>query len=176
MVMPDEDFPVEVIKEFLTRYAFAAEFVTGKAVLDVACGSGYGSSYLFNKGARMSVGGDMSAEAVEAARKFYKSQGTEFVVLDATSLPFADNSFDMIVSMETIEHLEKYEDYLSECKRVLKGGGVFICSTPNKGLDVPPEIRKLEPYHVHGFSLEELEELFPQFFTEIKLYGLVCDN
>jgi 2-polyprenyl-3-methyl-5-hydroxy-6-metoxy-1,4-benzoquinol methylase len=170
-VLPDEEFPVEVIRDFFARYAFAAEWVEDKVVLDVACGSGYGSRYLFDKGARAVVGGDISVKAIEAAQKSHAKEGVEFCVLDATRLPFADDSFDAITSMETIEHLEQYRDFLRECKRVLKKRGVLICSTPNKGPDIHPLIRKLEPYHVHGFSLVELQELLSQSFTETQLYG-----
>jgi len=72
--------------------------------------------------------------------------------------------------METIEHLEHYQDYLNECKRVLKKGGLFICSTPNKGLGIPG-IPKIYPAHVHEFYLEEFQEALSQFFTKINLYG-----
>jgi len=154
----------------LARYAFAAEFVKDKAVLDVACSWGYGSKYLFDKGARAVIGGDISAEAVECAQTFWRRRGTGFVVLDAARLPFADNSFDAVVSMETIEHLEQYQDYLAECKRVLKKGGAFICSTPNKGLGVPGA-PKIHPHHIHEFYPEEFQELLSQFFVETQLYG-----
>jgi len=145
---PNEKINLGAFQIHLARYAFAAEFVKGKVVLDVACGWGYGSRFLFDKGARIVVGGDISAEAVECAQTFWRRQGTEFIVLDATRLPFADNSFDAIVSMETIEHLEQYKDFLSECNRVLEKGGVFICSTPNKGLGIPG-IPKIHPHHIH---------------------------
>jgi ubiquinone/menaquinone biosynthesis C-methylase UbiE len=160
----------EVVQYYLGIYAFAAEFVKGKVVLDVACGAGYGSSYLFSKGARAVIGGDITAEAIEAAQKFYGGEGVEFRVLDATRLPFADESFDVVTSMETIEHLEQYRDYLNECKRVLKEGGVFVCSTPNKGHGIP-EIKEFSPFHVHEFYAEEFKELLSQFFTGTQLYG-----
>lgn len=170
MMLPNSNVTLEDLQSHLSRYEFAAGFVRGKVVLDIACGSGYGSSYLFDKGARIVVSGDISAEAIEAARSFYGRQGIEFLVLDATRLPFADNSFEAIVSMETIEHLEQYQDYQSECKRVLKGGGLFICSTPNKGHGIP-EIKEFSPYHVHEFYIEEFQDLLSQFFVEIQLYG-----
>lgn len=175
MIMPDQEFTFDCFEQHLDRYAFAAEFVTGKIVLDVACGPGYGSHYLFSEGAAMVVGGDIYIKAIEAARKFYSKPGVEFLVLDATRLPFTDNSFNVIVSMETIEHLEQYKDYLSECKRVLKEGGIFICSTPYKGRDIPDVIKGLAPYHAHEFSsLEEFQGQVSQFFTETKVYGQGC--
>ncbi|MFC1943691.1 class I SAM-dependent methyltransferase [Chloroflexota bacterium] len=170
MLMPDNEIPFEALQSFLARLAFAAEFVTGKSVLDVACGSGYGSSFLFDKGAKLVVGGDISAEAIEVARRSHGRQGIAFLLLDSTKLPFSDNSFDAIISMDTIEHLEQYELYLSECKRVLKEGGVFICSTAYRGYGVPG-ITKVSPFHVHEFYPEELQGLMSRFLTEVKLYG-----
>jgi 2-polyprenyl-3-methyl-5-hydroxy-6-metoxy-1,4-benzoquinol methylase len=170
MMMPDKSVTLEDLQNHLSRYEFAVGFVRSKVILDVACGSGYGSSYLFDKGAGIVVSGDMSVEAIEAAHSFYGKQGIEFLILDATSLPSANNSFGAIVSMETIEHLRQYQDYLSECKRVLKEGGLFICSTPNKGRGIP-EIKEFSPYHVHEFYIEEFQELLPHFLTEIQLYG-----
>jgi len=160
----------KVIQYYLGIYAFAAELVKGKVVLDVACGAGYGSSYLFDKGAKEVVGGDITVEAIEAAQKFYGREGVEFRVLDATKLPFADESFDAITSMETIEHLEQYRDYLSECKRVLKKGGIFICSTPNKGHGIS-EVKEFSPFHVHEFYVEEFKDLLSEFFTGTQFYG-----
>lgn len=170
MILPDKNVTLEDLQSHLSRYEFASELVKDKAVLDVACGSGYGSAYLSNKGAQKIVSGDISAKAIEAAQVCYKKEGIEFFVLDATRLPFADNSFEAIVSMETIEHLEQYHDYLRECKRVLKEDGLFICSTPNKGHGIP-EIKEFSPYHVHEFYIDELQDLLLQFFTGIQLYG-----
>jgi ubiquinone/menaquinone biosynthesis C-methylase UbiE len=168
-MMPHRQIDLWTIQDHLARYAFAADFVEDKAVLDVACGCGYGSAHLFDKGAKMVVGGDIYVPAIEAARKFYMKPGVEFLVLDATKLPFADNSFEVVVSMETIEHLEQYRDYLRECRRVLKPGGIFICSTPNRyspfGLASPGSV------HFYEFSKEEFQTLLSQFFKEVELYG-----
>ena len=171
MIMPGVETGFESLRSHIARYAFAAKFVKGKTVLDIACGSGYGSNYLLGRGAKSVVGGDISASAIECAQRFYSRQGVKFVHLDATQrLPFADNSFEVIVSMETIEHLKQYERFLTECKRVLKENGDFICSTPNKGHGIP-EIEKFSAYHDHEFYVEEFQELLSRFFGEVQLYG-----
>lgn len=167
---PNDKINLTEFQSHLARYAFAAGFVNGKLVLDVACIWGYGSRFLYDKGAKAVVGGDISTEAIKCAHKFWRRQGTEFVLLDATKLPFADNSFEAIVSLETIEHLSQYEDFLSECKRVLKEGGEFICSTPNKGFGISG-ILKTYPSHIHEFHLEEFQGLLSRFFIEVRLYG-----
>lgn len=168
-IMPQSRLDLETVRDHLARYAFAADFAKDRYVLDMACGSGYGSALLSDKGARMVVGGDMSIEAIEVAKKLYGRPKVEFILLDATNLPFNSNSFDVIASMETIEHLEQYRDYLIECKRILKPGGVFICSTPNRGHGIHG-LKSFGPDHIHEFYIDELEGLLSQYFNEVELY------
>ncbi len=165
-MIPDERISAFWLKQHIGRYVFAAQFVNG-CVLDIACGTGYGSSYLINKGATPVVGADYSEEAIEYARRHYSKDGLHFLRLDAQQLPFRGKSFDVIVSLETIEHLERYEDFLRDCKRVLKGDGIFICSTPN----AKASFGSRDPYHFREFSVEELYELIARYFAEVKLYG-----
>jgi 2-polyprenyl-3-methyl-5-hydroxy-6-metoxy-1,4-benzoquinol methylase len=84
----------------LNRYRFVSGFVKDKLCLDAGCGVGYDSAYLARKGAKKVVGGDKSEDALSYARN---TAELEFKLLDATSLPFADNSFDVVVSFEVIE-------------------------------------------------------------------------
>ncbi len=166
-MIPDERGSAFWLRLHVGRYVFAAQFVEGKAVLDIACGNGYGSRYLINKGAKKVVGGDNSEEAIEYARHHYQKDGLHFLRLDAQEMLFRDNSFDVAVSLETIEHLERYEDFLKECRRVLKDDGIFICSTPNRKVTFGSR----DPYHFKEFSVEEFYELIARYFAEVKLYG-----
>jgi ubiquinone/menaquinone biosynthesis C-methylase UbiE len=168
--MPYEDMSLGDFQLCITRYNLAAKFNKGKIVLNVACGSGYGSNYLLDKGARMVVSGDISAETVRYGRRFYQREAIQFAILDASRLPFADNSFDTIVSLETIEHVKQYEQFLNEFRRVLKDGGEFICSTPNKGFGIP--YVKPTKYHTQEFTVEEFRSLLSRFFKEIQLLGM----
>ena len=165
-MLPEQKVDLRGLQYDIGKYAFAAEFVKDKAVLDIACGCGYGSSFLSDKGARIVVGGDISAEAVDAGRRSFGRQGLDFFLLNVTMLPFADNSLDVVISMETIEHLERPEELLTECKRVLKEGGVFICSTPCMNY---PTITGA--YHVHEFTQDEFRNILPRFFNSAQFYG-----
>ena len=69
--MIDKDTLFASLQFILAKYSFAAGYVKDKVVLDVACGAGYGSRYLFDKGAKTVVGGDISPEAIKAARTLY---------------------------------------------------------------------------------------------------------
>jgi len=159
------------------RYAFAGQFVKNKTVLDIACGAGYGSSYLLSKGAKIVTGGDISEETIEYAKARYRKDNLNFLPLDAQQrLPFADSSFDVVVSTETIEHLENHENFLAECRRVMKSGGTFICSTPNKEampLNPTNPEKPSNPYHVKEYSVNEFQQLFSKYFKNVDLYGYI---
>jgi len=137
----------------IARYTFAGQWVSGKTVLEIGCENGYGASYLLSKGAKKVIGGDISEKAIEYARGHYQRDGLHFMLLDAQKLQFADSSFDVVVAFEIIEHLDKYTDFLDECKRVLKDGGTFICSTPNKDVISPNSEKPWFPDHTKEFGI-----------------------
>ena len=155
----------------MSRYAFAVKYVKNKVVLDVACGTGYGTRYLFTKGAKQIVGADISQEALKIIESQPRQNGLHFLCCDATKLPFSNSSSDVVVSLETIEHLKDPKIFLTECKRVLKQGGLLILSTPNKEV-VSPFFRKpLNRFHLQEFSPEELQKMTSQLFSNVDLYA-----
>jgi len=161
--LPDAVTSVSDLSAHKHRYIFASAFVQNKVVLDCACGIGYGSNYLKGK-ASLVIGGDISREAIKSAKSLYRQEGLSFLQLDATKLPFGDNFFDVIVSVETIEHLENYNSFLSECARVLKRGGTFICTTPNRYRLIFPFKKPLWPFHTQEFTVREFRNLVRLFF------------
>ncbi len=76
-------------------------------------------------------GVDASAEAVELARA---ATSGSFSVAHVPPLPFTDDSFDGVVSFETIEHVEKDSEFVAEVRRVLKPDSPLLISTPNRAL------------------------------------------
>lgn len=170
--------PYAIYQQHLNRYVFAGVFVKNKIVLDIACGTSYGAYYLLGKGAKYLVGIDISSDIINYATRKYAGVGKLcFIRADAISLPFPDSYADIIVSFEIIEHLEDQEEFLSECKRVLKSDGLFICSTPNKKVSSPytekPE-KPVNPYHVKEFYPNEFSDLLCRHFGNVNLYGQ-CD-
>ena len=114
----------EIWYEHLHRYVFALEFCKGKRVLDAACGEGYGTAVLASQ-AKSVTGVDISSEAINHASARYSDRpGVQFEVADCCDLPFEDNSFDLVVSFETIEHLEGQEKMLASFRRVLVDNGL----------------------------------------------------
>lgn len=161
--------PYRLLREHIVRYIFASRFVGDKTVLDIACGSGYGGSYLLSKGARTVIAGDVSKDAINQAIEFYKKDNLEFILLDATKMPISDNAFEIIVSFETIEHIPDYEKFLSECQRVLRHDGIFICSTPN--VIIPGTEKSVNPYHVNEFNVQQINEILHKYFSKVDLFG-----
>jgi len=161
----------------LAKYAFASTFVEGKGyVLDAGCSAGYGSSILSNAGPRRVVGADVDSKAVEHAKVRYNHQGLDFLCLDATNLPFPSDCLDVIVALEVIEHLPEPQQrrLLSECRRVLRNGGIIICSTPNRQVYTATRIDSLlnlNPSHVKELYMPEFYDLLRQYFADVTLFG-----
>src|SRR5258708_14124578 len=145
------------LQEHVARYRFARDLVKGK-ILDVACGTGYGTAML---GA---VGADLSIEALQYARRHRAA----YVAADGARLPFG-RRFDAVVSFETIEHVPDPSRFVAECARVLKPGGLFLVSTPNRELWSPRSPKPLQQHHIREFNRREFLEVLRPFRGE--LYG-----
>ena len=117
-MVPDEAH-ARVFWEHIERYRFAKEFVRGKRVLDIACGEGYGSAALVKAGAASVIGVDISPEICQHARDKY---GLDARMGDAQAIPLQDRSIDLVVSFETIEHVDSPDMFIAECARVLSPG------------------------------------------------------
>ncbi len=155
-----------VLDYHLARYRFASDYVKDKEVLDVACGNGYGSDYLFHWGkAKSVIGVDISEEAVKYASSHYGTRNLSFMVCDATRLQFDDESFDVVVSFETVEHIRDHEQFMLEVRRVLRPGGTLVISTPNKKY----ESRNL--FHVISFSPGDFKQFLGKVFKDFEMYG-----
>src|SRR6267143_674405 len=87
-----------LFREHEERYVFAGQHVSGKDVLDVACGTGVGTSFLRGAGARRVWGLDIDPDAIAFAKARYGD--CEFAESDATDLCLPDSSIDVVVSFE----------------------------------------------------------------------------
>jgi SAM-dependent methyltransferase len=160
----------EIWYEHWHRYHFAARLVAGRETMDVACGAGYGSALLARHATKV-VGADLSQSAIDHARATYGSiANLEFRRADCASLPFADSSFDAVVSFETIEHIEAQERFLDEVRRVLRPEGLFVLSSPNKR-EYTDQRGFSNAYHVRELYREELATLLATRFPHSTWFG-----
>lgn len=150
--------------EHLQRYNQTRDIVKGKVVLDIASGSGYGTK-IISKYAKKVYGVDVSYSAVDYARKNYSAENIEYMTGSGTNIPIGDKSVDVVTTFETIEHIDDYESFIKEIKRVLKTDGVAVISTPN---DL--EYGEGNHFHIHEFEHKELLALIKKYFKNTKSY------
>ena len=156
----------EIAVEHLARYSFAVSLAKGKKILDIACGEGYGSYHLSKVAAEV-VGVDINAETIAYAASKYIASNLRFAEGNAVQLPLPDQYFDVVVSFETIEHLEQQQQMLAEIKRVLTPGGILIISTPNKVHSEMQQHKNL--FHEKELTREEFADLLKDQFTQVHL-------
>jgi SAM-dependent methyltransferase len=105
-----------------------------KKVAEIGCGAGqftYSITRIFGNDIYIRAG-DISEHAIcIAKRQLSDSKRTEFMVLDAQNIPLPSQSFDLVVSLDVVEHLEKPEAFFSEARRLLSPNGLLLFSTPN---------------------------------------------
>lgn len=164
---------VRLRDEHVARYEFAELYCRDKTVMDIACGAGYGSDKL-SKTAKLVVGVDKSEEAINYANLNYKASNLQYIVDDATDLKKIDQiKFDVVVSFETIEHLDKQGriKFLQNIYNFLAPSGLLILSTPNKKITSPFSDKPLNKFHVIEFTKESLFEEVSKFFKIKKIFG-----
>jgi lipopolysaccharide biosynthesis protein/SAM-dependent methyltransferase len=163
------EFKGTIELEHLHRYQLARTLTAGRDVLDIACGEGYGADILAAT-AKSVVGVDISPEAIEHAKSCYRDPRIFFRVGSATDIPIPDASVDMVVSFETIEHLEDHDRMMQELRRVLRPGGLLMISSPNK-LEYSDKPGYSNRFHVRELYTEEFVTLVSRHFTTTKRYG-----
>ncbi len=142
-------------------------------ILDVGCGIGGSSLYLAKKFNAQVTGITLSpvqaSRAAERATEALLNTQASFQVADAQNMPFADNSFDLVWSLESGEHMPDKTKFMQECYRVLKPGGKFIMvtwchrSTENAALTIDEKQHLADIYRVYCLpyviSLPEYAEI-----------------
>jgi len=103
----------------------------GDWVLDVGCGTGYLLARIEKSLGIKGVGIDFSAASIKKAKRWQK-KGLKFLATDAEGLPFEDKSFDYVISLDVLEHIENQGKVLREMVRVLKKKGKILIYTINK--------------------------------------------
>jgi ubiquinone/menaquinone biosynthesis C-methylase UbiE len=144
-------------RDHRTRYSFASRNIGGGRILDIACGSGYGSFMLGRADpARSVIGADRCAQTVAFARRHYSLPNVSFKCAEALEISGADE-FDAIVSLETLEHIHEESRFLRVLRRLARSHCTLVVSTPNEHLY--PYCPSFNPHHVRHHTPEQLDQL-----------------
>lgn len=156
--------------DHLQRYKFFMPYYKDKVVLDAACGSGYGTNIIANAQAKKVVGIDIDKETIQKNISRYNNSKIVFYSIPCEEIDTLEDTFDVVVSFETIEHLHNPEIFLEKVKSKLKNNGFFICSTPNTLRFSQSISGRKNDYHIHELSFEEFKFLFEKHFIINKIY------
>jgi SAM-dependent methyltransferase len=142
-------------------YEFARPRLRDLRVVELGCGSGYGTASLADA-AHLLVGVDRvapdSASRVEGAR---------FLRADLRHLSLRERSFDAALSFQVLEHLDDPALLVRPLARCLRPDGFALLSTPNVAMS-----DGVNPYHVHEYRADELAECLRQGFEEVAVFGV----
>jgi SAM-dependent methyltransferase len=159
----------EIWYEHWHRYAFALPLARGREVLDAACGEGYGSALLASQATHV-TGVDIDAETIAHASGRYGRPNLSYRAGSVTALDAGDDSFDLVVSFETIEHLEPQARMLDEFRRVLRSDGLLVISSPDR-VEYNARAAAANPFHVRELDRDEFLTLLQARFPAVRLYG-----
>jgi SAM-dependent methyltransferase len=158
-------------RRHLAVYEWIAARVSGGAVLDMACGEGYGSEVLARRAASV-VGVDGNPEAHEHAKLRYRAPNLSFQ-WGAVETFGEPASFDAVVFLQTIEHVVDPPAVLNHFKQILRPGGIAYVSTPNVLTLAPAGAAKSgNPWHLREYRVEEFGELCRGSFDRVQMLGL----
>lgn len=131
-----------------------------KVILDLPCGEGAFTKRMLERGADVH-----SADCVN----IIKIPHSQFSLVDMNErLPYADAVFDAVVCIDGIEHIERPFDFIKECRRITRKGGVLIISTPNL-----TALRSRWRYLLTGFHQGEKSPLDESHYTPYHHLSLV---
>jgi SAM-dependent methyltransferase len=137
-------------------YLRCVDICAGRDVLEAGCGEGYGADLIASV-ARRVVAVDYDAGTVAHVRARYPR--VEVVAANLASLPVPDSSVDVVVNFQVIEHLWDQPQFITECLRVLRPGGLLLMSTPNRITFTPGSDTPVNPFHTRELNATELRDL-----------------
>ncbi|HET7075069.1 MAG TPA: methyltransferase domain-containing protein [Mycobacterium sp.] len=168
--IPDLDIENYWFRRHQVVYQRLALLCADRDVLEAGCGEGYGAD-LIAAVARRVVAVDYDASAVAHVRGRYPR--VEVMQANLAELPLPDASVDVVVNFQVIEHLWDQAQFVAECARVLRPGGVLMVSTPNRITFSPGRDTPINPFHTRELNAGELTELLVDAgFCDVAMRGL----
>lgn len=153
-------FAKKMYQEHIARYYFASRFATGKDVLDVGCGVGYGSRFLAESGANSVLAIDISRDAIAHALKHYIHPAVDFRVGSATTFDYPE-SVDLVTCFELIEHVNEQDFVIQNIRRALRPDGILLISSPR------PLSKMRSAFHEKELEFNEFKDLLKRHFEYV---------
>lgn len=151
-------------------YRALAHHGRGRTVLEAGSGEGYGADMIADLAARV-IGLDYDASAAQHVVGRYPR--VRMLRGNLVQLPLVDESIDVVVNFQVIEHLWDQAQFLAEVARVLRPGGVLLISTPNRITFSPGRDTPLNPFHTRELDAREMAHLIEESGLEVEtLTGL----
>ena len=143
----------------IARYLTAKEHCADRNVLDIACGEGYGSWLMAKWGAQSVLGVDVSSQAVASANERFSNERVRFAAGPGEELKqiISEQKFDLIVSLETIEHVDDPKMFLENIRDAAAPNATIIISAPNDYWYY--DLGGQNEFHKRRFTLEEFQVL-----------------
>jgi len=137
-------------------YERLASLCADREVLEAGCGEGYGADLIADVATSV-IGLDYDDSAVAHVRARYPR--VDMRQGNLAELPLANGAVDVVVNFQVIEHLWDQGQFVAECLRVLRPGGVLLMSTPNRITFSPGRDTPINPFHTRELNATELSEL-----------------
>jgi 2-polyprenyl-3-methyl-5-hydroxy-6-metoxy-1,4-benzoquinol methylase len=168
MLPPGEDETSVVFARHHFAYEYASQFVKGKSIIDVGCGTGYGC-HLLAREALSVVGIDRDPDAIAYCRNHYSDAKISFIRGDAENLQTND-TYDVCISFQVIEHLHDPTHLLMELRKITNPGGFVLLTTPNSKTGL--EGKSDNPFHVSEMSFDQFSEAVSKSFDSSQVFGI----
>lgn len=164
-------WPNDCYYAHLSIYHFALPYVQNRVVLDAGSGSGYGSHYFAQNGAKYILGVDVSGEAVSFSHKYFQRANLEYKVMDLEKLDgCAPNSYDSIFSSNVLEHVPSALSFFCRAWSLLVPEGMLVLAVPPVIDDISRKNNLENPFHLNIWSPRQWHHVLQMFFSDIECY------
>lgn len=161
-------FDAAAYERHFGRYKFFLKYIKPRdSVLDIACGSGYGSQILASK-ARFVYGVDSDAVTIKYAMRNHLRTNIKFEAAEIECF-VPNRRYDKVISVETIEHLADPEAFLARTKRWLKPKGQLWLTCPLSQEGAP---QTENPFHLSNISYDRLNAMMRRNFKKVDFFNL----
>ncbi len=156
----------------LSIYWFALRFCTGKTVLDAGSGTGYGSAYLADNGAREVHGIDISEKAIDYSKVTFRLPNLSYQTMDLEQISgFPNHHFDVIFSSNVFEHIPDISLLMRRAWELLKSDGVMIVAVPPITNRASRQDNVTNPYHLNIWSPRQWFSVLGSYFGSVECFG-----